>query len=51
MTAKRRRTTRKPARAQTLDEKVREEIFWLIMTLLLIAATVIFVPMIFAPFK
>ena len=51
MTAKRRRTTRKQARPQTLEEKAREEIFWTIASILLIVATLIFVPMIFAPFK
>ena len=51
MAAKRRRTTRKAVQPQTLEQRVREEIFWTIATLLLIAATVIFVPMIFAPFK
>lgn len=51
MTTKRRRTTRKQARPQTLEEKAREEIFWTVATILLIAATVIFVPILFAPFK
>lgn len=50
-TKKRRTTTRKQARPQTLDEKIREEVFWGFMCLLLLVATVIFVPMIFAPFK
>lgn len=51
MAVVKRRTTRKPARAQTLEEKAREEIFWTVATILLIAATVIFVPILFAPFK
>ena len=49
--ATKRRTTRTRARPQAIEEKVREEIFWGFMCLLLLVGTLVFVPIIFAPFK
>lgn len=51
MTTKRRRTTHKQTRPQTVEEKIREEVIWGIACLLLLIATLVFVPIIFAPFK
>ena len=56
MTTKRRTTrttTRRstPARKPPTAQQVRSEVFWLVATLALIAATVIFVPVLFAAVK
>lgn len=47
--AARKRRTRKTA--QTLEQQVRDEIFWTIATIALIGATVIFVPILFGAIK
>ncbi len=52
MTAKRRTTRRStPARKPPTPAQVRSEMLWLVATLALIAATVVFVPMLFAAVK
>ncbi len=51
MTTRRRRTTRRRVQPQTLEAKMREEVFWTVATLALIVATVIFVPILFAAVK